>query len=103
MTRTIKRLEHAGFVRRLPCADDKRVSIIEPTTASLVLRHEVERVWFELEQSVSGNLTTDEQSEAIDLLAQIEESLIRATAQGAQRSAAADLHPPVSTTSERPQ
>src|ERR1700759_4228009 len=34
MTRTIRRLEHAGFVRRSPCADDKRASDIEPTAAS---------------------------------------------------------------------
>ena len=30
MTRTIRRLEHAGFVRRSPCADDKRAYLIEP-------------------------------------------------------------------------
>src|ERR1700759_4413292 len=34
MTRSIRRLEHAGFVRRTPCAAAKRASDIEPTAAS---------------------------------------------------------------------
>src|SRR6476646_3709979 len=38
MTRTIRRLEHAGFVRRVPLADDQRASLIEPTAASRALR-----------------------------------------------------------------
>src|SRR6476659_2124303 len=38
MTRTVRRLENAGFVRRRPCTQDKRVTIVEPTAASLALR-----------------------------------------------------------------
>ncbi|WPB96440.1 MarR family winged helix-turn-helix transcriptional regulator [Streptomyces malaysiensis] len=83
MTRTIRRLEHAGFVRRRPCADDKRVTIIEPTTASLALRHEVEQIWAELERGVTDDLTPDQQSEAIDVLERIEQSLARAAERNA--------------------
>ncbi|NIY64575.1 MarR family transcriptional regulator [Streptomyces malaysiensis] len=83
MTRTIRRLEHAGFVRRCPCADDKRVTIIEPTTASLALRHEVEQIWAELERGVTDDLTPDQQSEAIDVLERIEQSLARAAERNA--------------------
>jgi DNA-binding MarR family transcriptional regulator len=79
MTRTIKRLEYAGFVRRRSCATDKRVTIIEPTTASLALRREVENVWSELEAGVADNLTPDQQTEAIDVLTRIEDSLVRAS------------------------
>ncbi|QDL75812.1 MarR family transcriptional regulator [Streptomyces malaysiensis subsp. malaysiensis] len=83
MTRTIRRLEHAGFVRRCPCADDKRVTIIEPTTASLALRHEVEQIWAELERGVTDDLTPDQQTEAIDVLERIEQSLARAAERNA--------------------
>lgn len=79
MTRTIRRLEHAGFVRRRPSADDKRASIIEPTTASLALRREVEHLWSELDTSVTDSLTDDEQSEAIEILGRIENSLAQAS------------------------
>ncbi|MEV4109890.1 MarR family winged helix-turn-helix transcriptional regulator [Nonomuraea sp. NPDC049695] len=81
MTRTIQRLEHAGFVRRCPCATDKRATIVEPTAASNALRHEVERIWAELESSTTGDLTPEQQSEAGGLLQQIEENLARAAAQ----------------------
>jgi DNA-binding MarR family transcriptional regulator len=50
MTRTVRRLEHAGFVRRVPLADDKRAFLIEPTAASRALRNQVERIWTQLEQ-----------------------------------------------------
>lgn len=80
MTRTIGRLEYAGFVRRRPSAEDKRVSIIEPTAASLALRGEVERVWADLEQAVTCDLDAHQQSEAVQVLERIENSLARAAA-----------------------
>ena len=80
MTRTIQRLEHAGFVRRRPCDTDKRATIIEPTAASNALRHGVERTWAELESSTVGGLTADQKTELLDMLGQIEDSLAQATA-----------------------
>ncbi|WP_409474403.1 MarR family winged helix-turn-helix transcriptional regulator [Streptomyces sp. HC307] len=80
MTRTIQRLENAGFVRRRPSPGDKRVTIVEPTAASNALRHEVERVWLDLEASVVDGLSPDEQAEALEVLARIEDNLARATA-----------------------
>ncbi len=79
MTRTIQRLEKAGFVRRLSSPIDKRATIVEPTAASNALRQEVERVWLDLESSVAGGLTPDQQTEAIEVLSRIEDSLARAT------------------------
>ncbi|MBL3670773.1 MarR family transcriptional regulator [Streptomyces sp. M2CJ-2] len=78
MTRTVKRLENAGFVRRRPSATDKRATIIEPTAASLALRKEVEQVWAELEDSVTAGLDPDEQDTAIRILARIEDSISQA-------------------------
>ncbi|MGY4102801.1 MarR family winged helix-turn-helix transcriptional regulator [Nocardia sp. R16R-3T] len=83
MTRTIQRLEHAGFVRRRPCDTDKRVTIIEPTPASQALRRAVEDMCAELENSVTAGLTPEQQSAALAVLDQIERSLARATTQTA--------------------
>jgi DNA-binding MarR family transcriptional regulator len=78
MTRTVKRLENAGFVRRRPSENDKRATIIEPTTASLALRKEVEKVWAELENSVAAGLAADEQDMVVRVLERIEDSLSQA-------------------------
>ena len=78
MTRTIKRLEHAGFVRRRPSESDKRATIIEPTAAGLALRKEVEQVWADLEESTVDGLAEEEQEATIRALARIEDSLSRA-------------------------
>src|ERR1700751_4188273 len=56
MTRTIQRLEHAGFVRRSPVADNKRASLIEATPAGRALRPEVEQIWNEVEESIVGGV-----------------------------------------------
>src|ERR1700752_4736447 len=54
MTRTIQRLEHAGFVRRSPIADDKRAYLIESTAAGRALLPQVEQIWNQLEGIVVG-------------------------------------------------
>ncbi|GGQ48239.1 MarR family winged helix-turn-helix transcriptional regulator [Couchioplanes azureus] len=81
MTRTIQRLEHAGFVRRCPCATDKRATFIEPTAASLALRREVESIWTELEDRTLGDLSAPERAEALRLLECIEDNLAGAATQ----------------------
>ncbi len=78
MTRTVRRLENSGFVRRRPSPTDRRATIVEPTAASLALREEVERIWAELESGVTAGLTPEEQAGAVRLLARMEESLTRA-------------------------
>ncbi|RFU85626.1 MarR family transcriptional regulator [Streptomyces triticagri] len=75
MTRTVKRLENAGFVRRRPCEMDGRVTIVEPTAASLALREQVERIWSDLERSTAAGLSEEEQRAAIGTLSRIADSL----------------------------
>ncbi|GAA1571346.1 MULTISPECIES: MarR family winged helix-turn-helix transcriptional regulator [Kribbella] len=75
MTRTVRRLEDAGFVRRRPSPSDKRATIIEATPAGHGVRREVERIWARLESSAVGDLTPAQQSEAIEVLRLLEANL----------------------------
>jgi DNA-binding MarR family transcriptional regulator len=75
MTRTVQRLENAGFVRRSPSPTDRRAVIVEPTAASLALRREVERTWSELEAAATSDLSADERTATLGVLQRLEHSL----------------------------
>ncbi|GAA2747036.1 MarR family winged helix-turn-helix transcriptional regulator [Kitasatospora cinereorecta] len=75
MTRTVQRLEQAGFVRRRPSPTDRRASLVEPTAASQALRIEVEQAWSRLEDLVTAGLSTDEQAAALHTLERLEQNL----------------------------
>ncbi|WP_405640982.1 MarR family winged helix-turn-helix transcriptional regulator [Streptomyces uncialis] len=75
MTRTVRRLEQAGFVRRRPSESDKRAVIVEPTAASQALRREVEQVWAELEGITAGDSTAEEQASVLCVLERLERHL----------------------------
>ena len=77
MTRTIQRLEHGGFVRRVPSKSDKRATIVEPTVASRALRAEVEGAWRELEDGVTHGLSERERHDVLALLMRMEQILAR--------------------------
>lgn len=79
MTRTIQRLERAGFVRRRPDPTDARASLIEPTPASVHLRTELDAIWQELERLTLGSLDHAEQRTALAALEALEDNLVRAT------------------------
>jgi len=81
MTRTIQRLERAGFVRRRPDPTDARASLIEPTPASSHLRTELDEIWKELERLTVGLLDPAEQRETLTALEMLENNLIDATAE----------------------
>ncbi|WP_030270330.1 MarR family winged helix-turn-helix transcriptional regulator [Streptomyces sp. NRRL B-24484] len=76
MTRTVQRLEQAGFVRRRPSPTDRRASLIEPTAASHALRREVEDAWSRLEDLVTAGLTADERATALHTLERLEQNLV---------------------------
>ncbi|MER5971139.1 MarR family transcriptional regulator [Streptomyces sp. NPDC002055] len=80
MTRTVRRLEQAGFVRRRPSPADKRASLIEPTAASHALRREVEQSWGRLEDLVAADLSADERTAALHTLERLEHNLVQAAA-----------------------
>jgi DNA-binding MarR family transcriptional regulator len=81
MTRTVQRLERAGFVRRRPCPSDGRATLIEPTPASQALREQVEQIWRELEEATVAGLTEAEQEAALRALTRIEANLDRCPGQ----------------------
>lgn len=76
MTRTVQRLEHAGFVRRGPDAGDGRVTLVAPTPASLALRAQVGDLWERLEQLTIGDLAGDEQRDLLRALHRLEANLL---------------------------
>ncbi|MGW4113414.1 MarR family winged helix-turn-helix transcriptional regulator [Actinosynnema sp. NPDC004786] len=72
MTRTVQRLERAGFVRRAPDPTDGRAVLVEPTAAGHALRREVERMWEQLEEATLGDLDDDQQAETLRVLGLLE-------------------------------
>jgi DNA-binding MarR family transcriptional regulator len=76
MTRTVRRLERAGFVRRSSNPADRRVVIIEATPASLSLRVRVEDVWRRLETTTVGTMNPSEREDALQVLNAIEANLL---------------------------
>lgn len=78
VTRTVRRLEQAGFVRRLPNAADGRSTLIEATRASRPLRHAVQRIWAQLEGFTVGGLSDTRKGEVLDVLETLEANLLAA-------------------------
>jgi DNA-binding MarR family transcriptional regulator len=75
MTRTIQRLEKAGFVRRVRSTSDRRSVLVEPTAASQALRQQVEDLWARLEDYAAGDLTHAERGEVLTVLEHLETNL----------------------------
>jgi MarR family transcriptional regulator, organic hydroperoxide resistance regulator len=75
MTRSVQRLERAGFVRRRPDPTDRRATLVEPTTAGNGLRERVERMWAELEAWTVANLTSEQRDHLLAGLHQVETNL----------------------------
>jgi DNA-binding MarR family transcriptional regulator len=79
MTRTVQRLERAGFVRRRPDPEDGRVTLVDSTPAGMALRDRIERLWAELEADTVGNMTPSQQRQLLRGLQRLEANLASAT------------------------
>lgn len=75
MTRSVQRLEHAGFVRRRPDPTDRRATLVEPTPAGNGFRERVERMWADLEAWTVANLTSEQRDHLLTGLRQVETNL----------------------------
>lgn len=74
-TRTVQRMEQAGFLRRRPDPTDGRASLVEPTAAGNVLRPQVERLWQQLERDVLDLVGEDDRRPAVALLGRLADGL----------------------------
>jgi DNA-binding MarR family transcriptional regulator len=80
MTRTVQRLERAGFVRRRPDPSDGRATLVESTPAGTALRGRIEALWAELESDTVGDMTGPQQRQLLRGLQHLENNLSHATA-----------------------
>jgi DNA-binding MarR family transcriptional regulator len=76
MTRTVQRLERAGYVRRVPDPADGRATLVEPTAAGLSLRARIEQMWARLEELTVADLSPEQQRRALSSLRKLEDSLL---------------------------
>jgi len=77
ITKSLDRLEAAGFVQRRPDADDRRVSRVYVTPAGRALQKQVDALWHELETLSFSELTSQEQETLRHLIVKVRESLAR--------------------------
>ncbi|GAA3210746.1 MarR family winged helix-turn-helix transcriptional regulator [Dactylosporangium siamense] len=75
MTRSVQRLERAGYVRRVADPADGRATLVEPTPASLVLRERIELLWSRLEADTVNGLSAAEQQATLRALQCLEANL----------------------------
>jgi DNA-binding MarR family transcriptional regulator len=93
MTRTVQRMERAGFVRRRPDPADGRASLVESTEAGLALRGQVEQLWTDLETATTGDMPQDERDVLMRGLGKLERNLVDAQAAHAAGSASRSSGP----------
>jgi DNA-binding MarR family transcriptional regulator len=74
-TRTVQRMEKAGYLRRRADPSDGRATLVEPTPAGHALRSRVEQLWQGLERTTSEPLTESERSDALALIVTLGDSL----------------------------
>ena len=79
MTRTVQRLERAGFVRRRPDPFDGRATLVESTPAGLALRGRVEQLWSQLEDDTVGDMPASQERQLLRGLRKLEVNLSSAT------------------------
>jgi MarR family transcriptional regulator, organic hydroperoxide resistance regulator len=75
VTKTLQRMEKAGFLRREPDPDDQRVSRVYLTDAGRAVQGAVEGVFKTLEDETFANLTAEEMMLMRRLLLQLRENL----------------------------
>nr|WP_276612153.1 MarR family winged helix-turn-helix transcriptional regulator [Kineococcus vitellinus] len=67
-TRTVQRLERAGYLRRRADPGDGRATLVEPTPAGNALRGRVEEIWGRLERVLEQAVPVAQRGAALDLL-----------------------------------
>lgn len=78
MTRTVQRLEHSGYVKRVPDPADGRATLVEPTPAGMSLRPRIEEVWQELERHTLGSMGEAKAAQHHALISGLERNVVAA-------------------------
>ena len=76
-TRTVQRLERAGYVRRRTDPTDRRATLVEPTAAGNALRARIEQLWKRLEHIVVDALSPAEREVALPLILRLGDIVLR--------------------------
>jgi MarR family transcriptional regulator, organic hydroperoxide resistance regulator len=79
MTRTVQRLERAGFVRRRPDPADGRATLVDSTPAGMALRGQIEQLWTTLEADTVGDMPASQQRQLLRALQHLETNLASTT------------------------
>jgi DNA-binding MarR family transcriptional regulator len=79
MTRSVQRLERAGFVRRTRDPSDGRATLVSSTPAGTALRTRIEETWAQLERDTTADISASRLRVLLRELADIETNLYRAT------------------------
>ena len=76
ITKSIDRLESAGFLERRPDPQDRRISRVYLTDEGRALQKKVEALWHELEATTFGSLSAAEQDTLRRLLSEARKNLM---------------------------
>jgi DNA-binding MarR family transcriptional regulator len=79
ISKTMDRMEKAGFVVRKPDADDQRVSRVFLTVAGRALQEGVDQMWNQLEAETFAGFTSQEEILLRRFLQQMRDNLARVT------------------------
>jgi len=85
MTRTVQRLERAGFVRRRPDPNDRRATLVHSTPAGMALRDRIERLWTQLEADTVGEMPGPQREQLLRGLECLETNLSAAAVRPPER------------------
>lgn len=77
ITKSLDRMEAAGFVERRPDDDDRRVSRVYLTPAGRALQEKVDALWQELETSTFGDFTSADRDTFRRLAVRARENVMR--------------------------
>ncbi|CAM5648102.1 hypothetical protein GCM10010329_09710 [Streptomyces spiroverticillatus] len=75
VTKSLQRLEQAGYVSRRPDPADRRASLVEATPQGCALREKVTGAWAALEARTAAGLSEAERESLLLLLTKVERNL----------------------------
>lgn len=75
ITKMAQRMEQAGFIERIPDADDQRISRVYLTEKGRAVRSQVDEVFRTLEEEMLAGFSQDEREQLLNLLQRVDENL----------------------------